>query len=72
MFGPSISDKRNSLSSFLVATFFPIQLALFGSSITYFIYAGFMFFCLLFVWKYVTETKGKSLELIEKELIISE
>ena len=65
----SIVGAANAIASFLVATFFPIQLAKFGSSGTYFIYAGFMFFCLWFVWKYVAETKGKSLEQLEKELI---
>jgi SP family arabinose:H+ symporter-like MFS transporter len=68
-FAISVVGAANALASFLVATFFPIQLAKFGSSNTYFIYAGFMFFCLWFTWKYVIETKGKSLEEIEKELI---
>ena len=65
----SIVGAANAVASFLVATFFPIQLAKFGSSGTYFIYAGFMYFCLWFVWKYVVETKGKTLEQLEKELI---
>lgn len=67
----SLVGAANAMASFLVATFFPIQLAKFGSSATYFIYAAFMYFCLWFVWKYVVETKGKSLEQIEKELIES-
>jgi MFS transporter, SP family, arabinose:H+ symporter len=67
----SIVGAANAIASFIVATFFPIQLAKFGSSGTYFIYAGFMYFCLWFVWKYVVETKGKSLEQLEKELIKS-
>ena len=67
----SVVGSTNAIASFLVATFFPIQLAKFGSSGTYFIYAGFMYFCLWFVWKYVVETKGKSLEELEKELIKS-
>lgn len=67
----SVVGAANALASFLVATFFPIQLAKFGSSGTYFIYAAFMYFGLWFVWKYVVETKGKSLEQIEKELIKS-
>jgi len=62
----SFVGAANAMASFLVATFFPIQLERFGSSGTYFIYAGFMYFCLWFVWKYVMETKGKSLEEIEK------
>jgi SP family arabinose:H+ symporter-like MFS transporter len=70
-FAISVVGTANAIASFLVATFFPIQLAKFGSSVTYFIYAGFMFFCLWFVWKYVVETKGKSLEQLEKELIKS-
>lgn len=65
----SIVGAANAGASFIVATFFPIQLAKFGSSGTYFIYAAFMYICLWFVWKYVVETKGKSLEQIEKELI---
>jgi MFS transporter, SP family, arabinose:H+ symporter len=65
----SIVGAANAIASFIVATFFPIQLAKFGSSGTYFIYAGFMYLCLWFVWKYVVETKGKSLEQLEKELI---
>jgi SP family arabinose:H+ symporter-like MFS transporter len=70
-FAISVVGTANAIASFLVATFFPIQLAKLGSSVTYFIYAGFMFFCLWFVWKYVVETKGKSLEQLEKELIKS-
>ncbi len=67
-FAISAVGVANSVSSFIVATFFPIQLAKLGSSNTYFIYAGLMLLCLWFVWKYVIETKGKSLEEIEKEL----
>jgi MFS transporter, SP family, arabinose:H+ symporter len=65
----SVVGAVNALTSFLVATFFPMQLDKFGSSTTYFIYAGFMFLCLWFVWKYVVETKGKSLEEIEEQLV---
>lgn len=59
----------NSMASFVVATLFPVQLAVLGNSNTYFMYAAFMLLCLWFVWKYVKETKGKSLEAIENELI---
>jgi MFS transporter, SP family, arabinose:H+ symporter len=67
-FAISAAGTINAISSFLVATFFPIQLAKLGSANTYFIYAGFMFFCLWFTWKYIVETKGKSLEELEIEL----
>ena len=65
----SIVGTLNSLTSFIVATLFPVQLSLFGSSNTFFMYSGFMFLCLLFVWKYVVETKGKSLEELESHLV---
>jgi MFS family permease len=65
----SIVGTINSFTSFVVATLFPVQLSKFGSSNTYFIYAGCMFLCLVFVGKYVVETKGKSLEELELYLI---
>ncbi len=65
----SIAGTVNSFTSFVVATLFPVQLKAFGSSNTFFIYAAFMFLCLFFIWKYVVETKGKSLEEIEKILV---
>ena len=65
----SIAGTVNSFTSFVVATLFPFQLKIFGISLTFFIYAGCMFICLLFVWKFVVETKGKSLEEIEQLLV---
>ncbi len=65
----SIVGTVNSFTSFVVATLVPVQLSTFGSSNTYFIYAGCMFLCLVFVRKYVVETKGKSLEELELYLI---
>jgi len=59
----------NSTTSFVVATLFPVQLSTFGSSATFFIYAACMLLCLVFVWKYVIETKGKSLEELEAQLM---
>ena len=65
----SVVGTINSTTSFVVATLFPVQLSLFGSSATFFLYAGCMVLCLVFVWKYVIETKGKSLEELERHLI---
>jgi len=65
----SIVGTANSFTSFIVATLFPVQLSIFGSSNTFFIYAACMFLCLLFVWKYIVETKGKSLEELEFQLV---
>jgi MFS family permease len=64
----SVVGTINSTTSFVVATLFPKQLSTFGSAATFFIYAGCMFLCLWFVWKYVVETKGRSLEELEMRL----
>jgi MFS family permease len=65
----SIMGFWNSIVSFSVATVFPAQLEFMGSSNTYFIYSLFGFLTLLFVWRFVPETKGKSLEELEAKLI---
>ncbi len=64
----SVMGFWNSIVSFSVATVFPVQLELLGSSATYFIYSLFGLLSLLFVWRYVPETKGRSLEELEMEL----
>lgn len=65
----SIMGFWNSIVSFSVATVFPVQLEYMGSSATYLIYSFFGLLTLLFVWRFVPETKGKSLEELEEKLI---
>lgn len=65
----SIMGFWNSIVSFSVATVFPVQLEYMGSSNTYLIYSFFGFLTLLFVWRLVPETKGRSLEELESELV---
>lgn len=65
----SIVGALNGLTSFTVATIFPSELEYLGSATTFIIFAAFMVLCLFFVFKYIPETKGKSLEEIERELI---
>ncbi|MCA1747603.1 MAG: MFS transporter, partial [Bacteroidales bacterium] len=65
----SIVGFWNSIVSFTVATVFPMELEHLGSSYTYYIFAFFGFLTLLFVIKFVPETKGKSLEELEKSLV---
>ena len=65
----SIMGFWNSIVSFSVATVFPAQLEFMGSGNTYLIYSFFGLLTLLFVWRFVPETKGKSLEELEFKLI---
>ncbi len=65
----SIMGFWNSIVSFSVATLFPVQLEYLGSGTTYLIYAVFGFLTFLFVWRFVPETKGKSLEELEEQLV---
>jgi SP family arabinose:H+ symporter-like MFS transporter len=59
----------NSGMSFLVQLVFPWELTNLGNSTTFYIYGLFVFCGLLFVIFKVPETKGKSLERIEEELV---
>ena len=65
----SIVGFWNSIVSFSVATVFPMELENLGSSYTYLIYAFFVFMTFLFVIRFVPETKGKSLEELEANLV---
>ncbi len=64
----SIMGFWNSIVSFSVATVFPVQLELLGSAGTYLIYAIFGLLTFVFVWRFIPETKGKSLEELEEQL----
>jgi sugar porter (SP) family MFS transporter len=59
----------NSAVSFTVQLVFPWELAKLGSSVTFLIYGVFAVLGFLFILRYVPETKGKSLEELEKQLI---
>lgn len=67
--GISVAGALNGLTSFFVGTLFPIELEQLGAALTFLIFAGFMVLCILTVLKWYPETKGKTLEQIEKELI---
>jgi membrane protein implicated in regulation of membrane protease activity len=51
----------------IVTIVFPIMLEKLSGGITFLIFAVTCVASLLYVWKYVPETKGKSLEKLEKE-----
>ncbi len=67
--GISIAGTLNGLTSFIVTTIFPIELEHLGSGTTFFIYGILMFVFILMVIKWFPETKGKTLEEIEAELV---
>lgn len=66
----SIVGFWNSVVSFGVASIFPSELEWFGAGTTFLIYALFGFLTLLFVLKFVPETKGQSLEELEDTLVM--
>ncbi|WP_298363731.1 sugar porter family MFS transporter [uncultured Lutibacter sp.] len=67
----SIVGFFNSLVSFSVTQFFPWELSNLGPTGTFAIYAVMATLSLVFVLKYVVETKGKSLEELEELLLKS-
>lgn len=58
----------NSIVSFGVQFMFPWQLTNIGSALTFLIYGLWALLGLALVWRYLPETKGKSLEELETEL----
>jgi hypothetical protein len=60
---------RLSAVSFLVQLVFPWELENFGSSVTFLLYGLFAIVGLVVVMRILPETKGKSLEELEAELV---
>jgi len=60
----------NSAVSFMVQLVFPWELERFGPSTTFLIYGLFAIVGLIFVMRILPETKGKSLEELESELVL--
>lgn len=69
--GISIVGFFNSLVSYSVTQFFPWELTNLGPTLTFALYAGLALISVLFVAKYVIETKGKTLEEVQELLIKS-
>ncbi len=65
----SVVGFFNSLVSFSVTQVFPWELSNLGPSVTFAIYALLSFCAIFFVYKYVVETKGKTLEEVQEVLI---
>jgi SP family arabinose:H+ symporter-like MFS transporter len=56
-------------ANFLVSMSFPWLLANLDGALTFVLYAVMCAITFLFVWRSVPETKGKTLEELEKELV---
>lgn len=65
----SVVGFFNSLISFSVTQIFPWELSNLGPTVTFALYALLSFCAILFVYKFVIETKGKTLEEVEELLI---
>jgi MFS family permease len=65
----SVVGFFNSLVSFSVTQIFPWELSNLGPTLTFGVYALFSFLAILFIQKFVIETKGKSLEEVEEMLV---
>lgn len=67
----SVVGFFNSLVSFSVTQIFPWELSNLGPTTTFALYAIMSFLAIIFVYKFVIETKGKSLEQVEELLVRS-
>lgn len=65
----SFAGFINSGVSFGVQLVFPWELAVLGNSITFLIYGVFAAIGLVFIWRMVPETKNKTLEELEQQLV---
>jgi nitrate/nitrite transporter NarK len=64
----SLAGFFNSAVSFAVQQFFPRGLDTLGPANVFFVFAAFSALAFLFTWRVVPETKGRSLEELERQL----
>jgi MFS family permease len=65
----SVSVVALWLGNFLLSQTFPSMYKNLGLANCFWVYAGICFLGFLFIWKRLPETKGKTLEEIERELV---
>jgi len=68
--GQTLGSLTHWIMAALITFSFPMLTAYLGGGNTFMIFAGFMVLQLLFVWRMMPETKGKSLEQIEGNIVI--
>lgn len=68
--GQTLGSLTHWIMAAIITFSFPMLTAYLGGGNTFMIFAGFMVLQLLFVWRMMPETKGKSLEQIEGNIVI--
>ena len=68
-FGNSLGSSTHWVFAALIAAVFPMLAGRFGQAPIFAFFAVMMVFQLLFVWKMMPETKGVSIEDLEKRLV---
>ncbi len=66
----AVATAVNWLAAFLVAQFFLSVVDAIGEATTFFLFSFFCVVTYVFVWRYVPETKGKSLEEIQERWVL--
>ena len=62
----ALAVQVNFFLNLVISFLFLIEIEVFGASLTFAIFAGLLFYSLYFVWRHVPETKGMTLEEIER------
>lgn len=68
--GQTLGSSTHWVMAALIAFSFPYFAETLGGATTFFFFASMMVLQLIFVWRWMPETKGKSLEQIETNIII--
>ncbi|MCQ6960753.1 sugar porter family MFS transporter [Mucilaginibacter aquariorum] len=68
--GQTLGSSTHWIMAALVAFCFPYFAEKLGGATTFFFFSGMMVLQLIFVWKFMPETKGRSLEQIETNIIL--
>ncbi|SDJ83389.1 MFS transporter, sugar porter (SP) family [Catalinimonas alkaloidigena] len=71
-YGQALGSFTHWLLAAIVSFAFPVVTETLGGGVTFSIFCGMMILQLLFVWKMMPETKGKSLEQLEENLYLHE
>ena len=67
--GQSIGAFTHWFWNFVIALIFPVMIGKLGGPTVFAVFAVMMFFQFFFVWKMMPETKGKTLESLQEELV---